>query len=625
MVERADINSLKHTLNKGQYGSADSSPPRLSHALPHLVAPQLILLFIIISAALTLAFNKVPAVVAAFPERDIYFTRYDGQSSLPLRLFLVSFYLAFTCFIEATRAAKTRAFLELALPFLLFCAAFDLCNVVAKNYVGIEVSLLAGCLTSALVGMLNFSIVLLNCADMPPRVDSPMQIRFKIVSLLTLGCAALVSAGASLWIDGHEALIVRELRDVGLLGGVSAGIFLFVPLMVFLLNIVAVLQHIGRSTKPFAPPVTLILPAYNEAHVAASAIAAVDAAAVRYPNNVTLFVVDNNSTDLTQQVVRDAFARAKHLTCSLLEEFRPGKAYALNRGLSEVRTDFFARVDADTLLTPDSLVRAMSYFGRKHVGAVGGLALPPGGGPFDGVREIEILLKQGYDQVALAAADCIFGIPGMFVCYDTEAVRRSGGFACEMNGEDTDIALRIGEDGYRLIVSPSVIFFSEVPRSYEHLREQRHRWFRSIYHVAARNRQLLGGPAFSVRGLVIVPFMLFNNARRAMAVPLLLYAGIFLIIDPDPRSTIRTVSVVALLLGVPALNAIIAILVNLRFKALLAFPPYLIFRMMRAYLTLETMLTMNFSGYAARCSQAAPPARTGAKTTDSDAEMRSPG
>lgn len=165
------------------------------------------------------------------------------------------------------------------------------------------------------------------------------------------------------------------------------------------------------------------------------------------------------------------------------------------------------------------------------------------------------------------------------------------------------MALRIGEDGYRLIVHPAVGFVSEVPRTYAHLREQRHRWFRSIYHVAARNRQLLDLSHFSVRGPVVLPFMLVNSARRAMAVPLLLFGCGFLIMDPDPRSMIRAVSVLALLLGAPALNAIIAILINLRFKALLAMPPYIGFRMLRAYLTLEAMLTMNYSMYAARAAR----------------------
>ena len=101
---------------------------------------------------------------------------------------------------------------------------------------------------------------------------------------------------------------------------------------------------------------------------------------------------------------------------------------------------------------------------------------------------------------------------------------------------------------------------------------------------------------------MIIPYMLLNSARRAMAVPLLIFAANFLIIHPDPMSTIRTVSVLALLLGAPTLNSLTAILVNLRFRALRAMPAYLVFRVIRSYLTLEAMLTMNYSEYSGRRS-----------------------
>ena len=597
-----DKGALRHTLKRVQFASADSAPPRLSHPLPPLVAPQLIALFAVVSFALVLAFNRIPSLVTLFPERDLYFTRYEGLSSLPLRIFIISFCIAYACFIDARWSDRARFVVDLVAPFILFCAALDLCNVLAKQFAGADASLYAIGLASGLGGMLIFAAGVLLHANMPPRSDAPTRLRFKIGALATASVAIVTSAGISIWVDSLALPVLHQMRQIALLGGVSVGVFLFVPLLFFLLNIAAAVQSLYRTTSSFAPDITVVLPAHNEAHVIASTIAALDKAAANYRGSVTLIVVDNNSSDATQSVARNAFAEAKSLRTLLLEEKAQGKAHALNCGLNAVKTDFFARVDADTLLTPDALTRAFARFGRGNVGAVGGVALPPGGGPFDGAREIEIILKMGYDQIALGAADCIFGIPGMFACYSTEAARRAGGFACGMNGEDTDMALRIGEDGYRLIVDPSVIFLSEVPRTYEHLREQRHRWFRSIFHVSARNRQLLDFSTFTVRGMLVVPYMLLNTTRRAMAIPLLVFAIFFLIVTPDPRSSVSAASVVALLLGAPMLNAIIAVLVNLRFGALLALPRYIGFRMLRAYLTLEAILSMNYTAYSARGS-----------------------
>ena len=86
-------------------------------------------------------------------------------------------------------------------------------------------------------------------------------------------------------------------------------------------------------------------------------------------------------------------------------------------------------------------------------------------------------------RVAYGAFEGIVAVPGMFAAYRTRLVREVGGFATGMNGEDADVSLRIGELGPRIVVDPGVFYTSEVPRTYRHLREQRMRWFRSVYHV----------------------------------------------------------------------------------------------------------------------------------------------
>src|SRR5690606_40862017 len=63
----------------------------------------------------------------------------------------------------------------------------------------------------------------------------------------------------------------------------------------------------------------------------------------------------------------------------------------------------------------------------------------------DLARTLEVLLKHGYYQVAYGATDAIVGVPGMFAAYRTHLVRAVGGFVTGMNGEDTDVSLRIGE------------------------------------------------------------------------------------------------------------------------------------------------------------------------------------
>ena len=156
---------------------------------------------------------------------------------------------------------------------------------------------------------------------------------------------------------------------------------------------------------------------------------------------------------------------------------KPGKSNALNAGLEATQTEFLVRVDADTLVGEDNLSRAMPYFSDPAVGVVGGVPIPPGGALFDRARLLEVIVKHGFYSVAMGAVNGVVGIPGMFVVYRTEHPKYLGGFVEGMNGEDTDISLRIGELGYHSVVDPKLRYVSEVPASYLHMREQRMRWF----------------------------------------------------------------------------------------------------------------------------------------------------
>lgn len=100
---------------------------------------------------------------------------------------------------------------------------------------------------------------------------------------------------------------------------------------------------------------------------------------------------------------------------------------------------------------------------------------------------------------------------------------------------------------------------------------------------------------FSVRSKLMMPYMLLNTARRAMSLPLLLFGLIFLAMAPDPRSNIFMQAVLAFVLGAPLIMVIFATLVLLRFRDLLSLPSYLAFRMIRSYLTLESMLSITFN------------------------------
>jgi cellulose synthase/poly-beta-1,6-N-acetylglucosamine synthase-like glycosyltransferase len=334
------------------------------------------------------------------------------------------------------------------------------------------------------------------------------------------------------------------------------------------------------------------VPAHNEQYIIADTIKAMDKAAAHYNGEVHILIMNNNSTDETETIARETLHACTNARGRVINVPMPGKSNALNTGLDAVETEFIIRVDADTLVGEDNLTRAMAYFSDPTVGVVGGVPIPPGGALFDRARLLEVLVKHGFYSVAMGAINSVVGIPGMFVVYRTEHPRYLGGFVEGMNGEDTDISLRIGELGFRSVVDPKLRYISEVPSSYAHMREQRMRWFRSVYHISSRCRDLIYSDYMTLRGKIILPYMLINSGRRAMLVPLILFGCLEYGFRFNPDSPIVWQSIVAVTTGAPAIIAVVSSLLNWTPRGILCLPEYLVFRVLRAYFTLESMMSI---------------------------------
>jgi glycosyltransferase involved in cell wall biosynthesis len=573
------------------FASVDSAPKRFAGPVPQWVAPAMLTLFSLLSIFLLWLVNT-PAVSSVFPNRDFIFAPYSGHHSIAIRVFILSFYISFAAFSNGNALSRIGSGLDMIFSFMLMNSAMDLANVVFGKYLGVSYSLDFGAILSGLTGFAIFSLKLLERGAMPSRIRierRPAALRGPIVRLCGVTVIALLIA----WkVGGMNFEVVTWMREVTLLGGIGPGIFLFLPAFFGQLYILSIFDNLTTRRATFTPAISVIVPAHNEQYIIADTIRAMDIAAANYDGDVYILIMNNNSSDDTATIATAALADCKAAFGEVIDVPRPGKSHALNAGLDAVETEFLVRVDADTLVGPDNFTRAMSYFANPQVGVVGGVPMPPGGGLFDRARLLEVLVKHGFYSIAMGAINSVVGIPGMFVVYRTEHPRYLGGFVEGMNGEDTDISLRIGELGFHSVVDPKLRYISEVPASYRHMREQRMRWFRSVFHISSRCRDLIYSKQPTLRGKIILPYMLVNSARRAMLVPLVMFGIIEYACGFNPDTPIVWQAIVAVGVGAPAIMAVLSCLLNRMPGAILALPEYLVFRMLRAYFTLESMLSI---------------------------------
>ena len=573
------------------FTSVDSAPKRFAGPIQQWRAPAMLVLFTAISLNLLIFVNS-PLGSSIFPNRDLVFSPYEGVHVISVRIFLISFYIAFGVFSSGNFYARMTFTVDLVFFFLVICALFDLANIIIHQWTGISYNLHFSAIGSGLLGFAVYSFKLLQRGYMPARIKIDHRQFHNDRAMLRLLIIVAMAASLAIWVGDLDPQIVHRMRDATLLGGIGPGVFLFLPALFGQLYLLAIWDAIKSKPSAYHPPVSIIVPAHNEQYIIEDTIMAMDRAATHYGGKVHILIMNNNSTDDTEAIALETLKRCKAASGQVIDVPKPGKSNALNAGLDAVQTEFLIRVDADTLVGEDNLTRAMRYFSDPHVGVVGGIPIPPGGGMFDRARLLEVLVKHGFYSVAMGAVNGVVGIPGMFVVYRTEHPRQLGGFVEGMNGEDTDISLRIGELGFNLVVDPKIRYISEVPTSYRHMREQRMRWFRSVYHISSRCRDLIYSRHRSPRGKIVLPYMLINSARRAMLVPLIIFGTLECLFAFNPDSPIIWQSVVAVTTGAPALMAVLASLINGMPHGILALPEYLLFRIMRGYFTLESMLSI---------------------------------
>lgn len=118
---------------------------------------------------------------------------------------------------------------------------------------------------------------------------------------------------------------------------------------------------------------TIIICTYNRAPYLDLCLAAI-ARQTLPSNRYRLMVVDNNSSDDTQQVVQRH--QANGLPVEYFFEDRQGLSYARNRGLAESDTKYLLFLDDDAILSDDSLANLQTYLeGNPDVTIVGGRAI----------------------------------------------------------------------------------------------------------------------------------------------------------------------------------------------------------------------------------------------------------
>ncbi len=108
--------------------------------------------------------------------------------------------------------------------------------------------------------------------------------------------------------------------------------------------------------------VSVIIPAYNEERYIRKCL---ESLLKQEEKADEIIVVDNNSSDKTREV-------AKSYGVRVIKEKKQGRSYARSAGFNNARYEIIARVDADTTVPKDWILKIKKHFGDKNTNVIFG-------------------------------------------------------------------------------------------------------------------------------------------------------------------------------------------------------------------------------------------------------------
>ena len=327
--------------------------------------------------------------------------------------------------------------------------------------------------------------------------------------------------------------------------------------------------------SPLTPPVTIIIPAWNEQDVIVNSVRS--ALQADYPD-LQVIVVDDGSTDMTLNRLVQSYGLVKmDGTCHpsiptahirtyyvnpaipnlvVVSKVRGGKPDALNVGINLCRSPYFCNLDADCLLERDALLRLMDPIVNSAVETVvsGGIVRILNGCETRNGRVLRVGLPRTWlerFQVVEYLRSFLFGrtgwhllggtliVSGAFAVFHRSTVIEAGGYCRDTVTEDMDLIVQLHQwaaDNNRKIrmsFTSDPVCWTECPSNLAMLANQRRRWQLGLCQTLWKHSGILFGTKYGIVGWLSFPFHSYVEGLGAaveflgyLLMPLAIFLGV---------------------------------------------------------------------------------------------------
>ncbi len=320
--------------------------------------------------------------------------------------------------------------------------------------------------------------------------------------------------------------------------------------------------HRNLRSRGFWPPLSILVPAYNEEPVIADALRSVLRS--EYPH-FEVVVIDDGSQDNTAREVLKVVQEDPRVRL-IIHPKNKGKAAGLNTGLRAARHDVVVTIDADTWLTPRTLkYLALNMLSGDYGAATANIQIGNQQHLLTAWQQIEYVTGIHTERRSLALFGCITTLPGACSAFRRDAVEAVGGWPAGTLAEDTDITLRLLEADYRLAFEPRAVALTEAPSSIRDFYRQRFRWLYGNFQCLGLHMR----PVFTTTNLPLKLFGFPNLAISGTLLFLFFPAFVFVTVQTIMNPNVLSMALLPTYFLADIMGSVVAFIIAKERKALL--------------------------------------------------------
>lgn len=239
-------------------------------------------------------------------------------------------------------------------------------------------------------------------------------------------------------------------------------------------------KQLKNGGSPYRPRVTIVVPAHNEAKVIEKTLESL--LRIEYPKSrLQIIIANDGSTDGTSKIVQKFIRKHKEETNMVLFGQRNGgKANVMNNAIRrKARGTLIMCLDADSLIAPDAIKRAVEYFRDKRVAALASNVNILDNGTILGMAQRFEYIISYHMKKAQTVYNIEYIIGGIGSMFRRKTLKEVNYYDTNTMTEDIDLTMKIiarGNKEHRVAYASDCLTYTEAVPTFKSLINQRFRW-----------------------------------------------------------------------------------------------------------------------------------------------------